>query len=103
MKPLRRVLSLWHGVITRNPPRADLHIILNAVAAKWDISPEMLRERSRRYYALHPRQEFYWRALQAGFSTLVVAPFVNRDHSTVIHGAARHAKRLAEEAAHEDW
>jgi chromosomal replication initiation ATPase DnaA len=72
--------------------------ILQEVAATHDVTVEDLKSEARGRWIVYPRQEAMWRMVQTGkFSLPQIASFLNRDHTTVLHGWKQHGKRLRRE------
>lgn len=78
------------------PKRILMADILKEVAAKHQITVANLVGQSRRYEFSRPRQEAYYRAFVEcpHQSYLQIAAFMNRDHTTVLHGVRLHCKRV---------
>jgi hypothetical protein len=96
-KPPRIMLSLYRGLVSvpgSNPSRPE---ILLYVANRYGLTVEDLTGPSRHRAVTIPRQEAMWRMVeQRRWSFPQIGRTFNRDHSTIMHGHARHAARLAE-------
>lgn len=99
------VLSLWHGVIhAPDAPRITMAEILQDVADKYHLTIADLKGPDRSQRVSRPRQEAMWRMRQElrddgtnRWSSLRIGQFIGgRDHTTVLHGVARHEERIYE-------
>lgn len=87
-----RALSLWKGPIETGE-RESIASICQAVADKREVHIREMKSRWRDRRITRARQEYYARAIAAGWSSVKVAAYLDRDHSTVLYGARRHAER----------
>lgn len=88
------VLSLWKGMIRTDPTMAE---IAAQVAAERRISISELKGVRRDAGLAHARQEAMWRMYQQGrWSLPQIGRFLNRDHTTVIHGIRVHERRIGQ-------
>lgn len=69
-------------------------LIIAEVAAKYGVLPVLILSDCSARIASRPRQEVMWRLVGLGYSTLEVGRALNRDHSTVVHGARMHKARM---------
>ena len=90
----RTVLSLFRGVIQRQPTMRD---ITAAVAEKHQLRPDEMRAGLRERGVAPPRHEAMWRIYQTGrYSYPQIARFSGyKDHTTVLHGVREHGRRRA--------
>lgn len=63
------------------------------ICMRHGITIDDLRGPSRERKFTHPRQEIMYAGVKAGLTRHQIARVVNRDHTTVIHGARQHAAR----------
>lgn len=90
--PLPPVLEL--------PKVSVVRTVVAQVAAKHRITPDLIMGRSRKQYIIEARQEVMWVLRQpptAWSYTRISRALGLKDHTTVIHGVAAHAKRCAQE------
>jgi chromosomal replication initiation ATPase DnaA len=88
------VLSLWKGWISTAPTMAK---IAARVAADRRVSVAELKGSRRDAWLARARQEAMWLMRQEGRWTLPqIGRFLNRDHSTVIHGIRAHERRIGQ-------
>lgn len=95
---MTKVLSIYKGWIER---RATMRCIVEDVAARYGfevgdiVGPvrhdALAKARQEAMYALAAETDEFGRPR---WSYLVIGDFLNRDHSTVIHGVGVHARRL---------
>lgn len=83
------------GVSLDEMPPETLRGMADEVCFRHGISLAALRGPGRRRNVAWPRQEFIWMARKTGrFTTTQIGRFLgDRDHTTVIYGARRHAER----------
>lgn len=82
---------------TVNVPEREIDAIIRRVAEAHDISISDMMGLSHEPHFAWPRQQAMWEALQTGkYSTTQVGLRFKRHHTTIIHGARRHAERLAQ-------
>lgn len=89
-----RVRVRFDGATLTQPP-STMALILVHVADKYDLTVAELRGKRRVHRIAHPRQEAMWMMRQAGKSLPQIGAYLNRDHTTVLHGVRRHEARLA--------
>ncbi len=70
--------------------------IIMAVADEYGVPAYQISGPSRAAVYAVPRQEVMRRALDAGYSSTRIGRALNRDHTTVIYGAARARERAAQ-------
>lgn len=82
-------------------PAGGLKGLLQQVADYYGVAPERLLWRDRQHSIAHPRQAFMWHARQVKwsdglprYSMPMIGAFLGLDHTTVLHGARQHEKRL---------
>ena len=76
------------------------HEILNTVAAAFHLTPEIIKSGKRSQRIAHARQiAMYLIREDTKLSTVEIGEFLNRDHSTVIHGWKIIAMRVAGDRA----
>ena len=76
------------------------HEILNTVAAAFHLTPEIIKSKKRSQRIAHARQvAMYLIREDTKLSTVEIGEFLNRDHSTVIHGWKIIAMRVAGDRA----
>jgi len=87
-------------VIEFAPRRTPATAALLAVATEHDISVSELRGPARCHRIAHPRQELMWLLYHHhSMSYPQIGRFLGgRDHTTIMHGVARHQERI--DAAH---
>lgn len=79
--------------VPRNLMMRDL---IEIVAHEHDVTVEALKGCGRRKLLSWARQDFMHRAREAGFSSPRIGAFIGgRDHTTITHGVAQHARRLS--------
>lgn len=85
---------------TKDRPRLMMSEILAEVAQRYGITVADLRGPAQRWAISHPRQEAMWLMRQQVRSdgtfwheVTKIARYLNRDHTTVLHGIAAHAAR----------
>lgn len=61
-------------------------VITDVLMRNIDVSREMLKGPGRYQSIVGPRHEVMWMMRQRGLPLKVIGTFLNRDHSTVIHG-----------------
>lgn len=84
----------WHAV---HVPEREVDAIIRRVAEAHEITPAQLLCESHEPRFAWPRQQAMWEALQTGkYSTTQLGKRFKRHHTTVIHGARRHAQRVAD-------
>jgi len=89
-------LSLWRGVWSPVLPRPMMSEIIADVAHRGGVKVADIKGASTARRVAEPRQEFYSLALREGFASTQIGAFCGRrDHSTVLSGAAQHAKRVS--------
>ncbi len=85
------VLSLWKG---RIKVRETMSSILDAVSLRYGVSIADLKGPARYRTIAWPRQEAMWRMVETGRVSLPqIGAFLNRDHTTILHGWRQHGKR----------
>lgn len=73
--------------------------IVQQVADKFGLTVEQLVSDSRRQHLVFARQELYWRLhMETTWSIARIGRFLDRDHTTVLHGIRKHRKLLLAEA-----
>ena len=78
----------------------DEYAILNAVAQAFHLTPEIIKSKKRSQRIAHARQvAMYLIREDTKLSTVEIGEFLNRDHSTVIHGWKIIAMRVAGDRA----
>lgn len=84
---------LWctPSVIEVDLPLRDLLRVV--AAAHNDVTAADLRGPSRARHVVLARQEFFWRAARGRMSYSQIAAFLNRDHTTALHGIGQHCRR----------
>jgi chromosomal replication initiation ATPase DnaA len=81
------------------PPAPRLGALLRAVAEEWAVSPGELLSPRRPMRLAEPRQALFGLARELTRHSLpAIGRVFARDHTTVRHGALRHAQRLANPA-----
>lgn len=82
------VKDIWHN---GNPTLQEL---IQKVAEKYGVSVEDIKSARRTHAIMKPRLEFYYRARTETFHSYpTIGRFCgNRDHTTVLSGAIKHAK-----------
>lgn len=66
------------------------------VAGQYRLTLDDLKGPRRRRREAWPRQELMWRLSHEGGRSLPqIGAYLNRDHTTVLHGVRRHAERAA--------
>lgn len=87
-------LRVYRGAGGPSLSRRTRDLIIAEVAAKYGVLPVLILSNCSARIASRPRQEVMWRLVGLGYSTLEVGRALNRDHSTVVHGARRHKARM---------
>lgn len=85
--------------MSQSPPTqtAMLRAILDTVAFVHGVTADDLKGPARARAIVRPRQRFMYEAGNLGrWSWPQIGGFVNRDHTTAIHGARAHARRMAQ-------
>jgi chromosomal replication initiation ATPase DnaA len=88
-------------------PTGGMRAILAETAAEYGLEPETLLAPIRKNIVVFPRQDFMWRCRQLRwedgthrYSLPKIAEFVGgMHHTSVLHGARQHAKRLLQAGA----
>ena len=75
------------GERSKPAPRGAIAKIIKDVADEFGVLPSEIRGTDRSRHLVWPRQEAMRRAHEAGFSYPQIGHVLNRDHTTVIHGA----------------
>ena len=90
-------LSLWPWRLPAPPaPLPRVRDILAEVAQRRGLTAEAIVGRARAPAALvAARQEVMARAVASGRSLHAIGRELDRDHTTVLHGARAHARRVA--------
>lgn len=77
-------------------PRGQIMAMIDAVAARHGITRAEIMGRSHEYRFSHPRQEAYWTLREnTPLSYPAIGRLFGRDHTTIVHGARAHEKRMA--------
>lgn len=72
-------------------------VIHAQVAAKHNLTPREMMEKTQEFRIAHPRQEAFYRAHKAGYSMSKIARYFGGfDHTTVIHGIKSYQSRAAQ-------
>lgn len=81
--------------------RTDTVPIIERVARRFALEPDVILGRSRRRSVAYARQVVYWALREAGWSYHEIGSIVGRDHTTVIYGVAaiEEQRRLSSEFA----
>ena len=82
------------------PPikRMTMRAIAIQVAAKHGLTVDEMRSDRRSRAVVVARHEAWWRSREETLNSLPqIGRYFNRDHSTIMHGIAMHAERLAAE------
>lgn len=94
------MLSIWRGPVAA--PRDQISDILSDVAARHRTTVDLIKGDCRYSEVVRARQEVMYRLrglLRPDGSHRLSLPrigqILNRDHTTVIHGMKRHARRIA--------
>lgn len=108
---LRQIIAHASGLLAhKTSPVETRHVLMNVAHAVWrrpslkalaaevcmeeDFTVEELRGRPRGWFYVWPRQYFMYLAIvRYGYTASAVGRFLNRDHSTVIHGVRAHTSR----------
>jgi hypothetical protein len=78
--------------VERNSVPLPIHAIFSEVCAKHGFTAELMRGERRNSTLFLARGEFYFRAAaETAASFPIIGRVINRDHTTVIYGAARYA------------
>ncbi len=88
--------SFWERY--RRPIRQSMREILSDVARVNFITVEDLKSRAKDRRVSYPRQEFMYLARLAQYSTTQIGRMIGRDHSSVVHGANAHRRRIEKAA-----
>lgn len=95
-----------HAPVVRRPPPEPIPLpppkpnarqyvkILHDVATRHNMTPDDIISPNRSPRFVEARQEAFYLLKQAGYSMLQIGRFCNRDHTTVMHGANKHAAKL---------
>lgn len=79
--------------LARVLPAADK--VLDETCAKYSVSKDSILAQVRFPEIVAPRQEVMWRLrTELGCSFPVIAKFLGRDHTTIMHGVRAHQLRL---------
>lgn len=90
--------SLWRGVIPLNPPRRSMDEICHEIARTYAMTVEDMKGPGRDRSFTIPRQHcMFVMSQQKHLSLPMIGKFLNRDHTTVLHGVRAHAARVAAE------
>ena len=74
----------------------SLNTIVAEVCAKYGVSWRELISQRRWKPLVHARHEVYWRCItETSASYSRVGRFMNRDHTTIMHGVKVHGQRIA--------
>jgi chromosomal replication initiation ATPase DnaA len=74
----------------------QLSTLAHVTAREYGVKAKDIRGKSRVRQFVMPRQKVMAIALDMGYSSTMVGRFLGgRDHSSVLHGAARHKERVA--------
>lgn len=87
------------GINGLGPSGVAMHTVARAMAEQYGMTLDDLSGSSRISSVSHARQHIMAELVEAGFSTPRIGHMLNRDHSTVIHGAKAHRERVEREAA----
>lgn len=88
------VLSLWKGEID---PKARLTMrqVIADVAEKHGVTVAQLQGSSRERSLSYARQEAMYEARRITQKSLpLIGQYLNRDHTTILHGVRAHAARI---------
>lgn len=76
-------------------PRQSYINILKMVAKKHGLEPEIIQGAVRSREVIAARHEFWYRVHnELGYSCARIGRLENKDHTTILHGTAKHAARL---------
>jgi len=76
-------------------PRQSYINILKMVAKNHGIDPETIQGGSRFKKVIFARHEFWYRVhTELGYSFARIGRLENKDHTTILHGTAKHAARV---------
>ncbi len=89
-----KALSLWHGVMLVTNHSETMRAVADDVCERWRISLAELKGPGRTMRLIVPRHEFCYEARRLGKSLTQIGRFLNRDHTTVLHGDRAHARRM---------
>ena len=94
------VAKPWEIVelIERSRERGSMLEIAASVAGKHRLGVKDLKGQNKYRRVAQPRQEAMWEMHQAGYSYPQIGRFLNRDHTTVMHGVRAHEARMGAEA-----
>ena len=86
-------ISLWKGVMP--PIRQSMPQMIEDIADRYGVTVEDLKGTCTKQRSSVPRQHFMWLAYQQTHLSLpMIGRFLNRDHSSVLHGIRQHRARL---------
>lgn len=91
-KPLPREVMAANGF---GPVGSTIREVVSAIAEQYGLTVQDICGPSKAHGVSHPRQHIMNELIQMGFSTTRIGRFLNRDHSTVVYGAAAHRERMA--------
>lgn len=78
------------------PVRKMIPHIAKEVCLKHGVTKAQITGEVRQLYVARARQEIMWRCMRElpHATTTLVGTFLNRDHTTVIHGCRKHQRRV---------
>ena len=93
------VKNIWHD------EKPSLAHLIKEVAEKYGVTVDDIRSARRTRAIMQPRLEFYYRArTETPYSYPEIGKFCgNRDHTTILTGARRHAKRTGKALPENDY
>ena len=97
------VSDLKAGLSPLATPRDNYLNVLRQVAQKHNLDPNDIMGENRNRKLIAARHEFWYIAhFQLGYSYCHIGRFAKKDHSTILHGAKKHAAMLdrVQEEAH---
>lgn len=84
----------WVMIPDHEIPKQKGELIIDEVCEQRELPVAMVIGHVRSGPLVHARQEIMYRmTVELGYSTVMVAKMMNRDHSTVVYGRQKHAKR----------
>jgi hypothetical protein len=89
------VVSELTGLAPLATPRDNYVNVLRMVAAKHNLDPNDIMGENRNRKLIAARHEFWYIAhFELGYSYCHIGRFAKKDHSTILHGAKKHAAML---------
>ena len=82
-------------VKSKRTPPLWARVLIRDVAEQYGLTPEDIQASSQKATIAHPRQHVYYALYATGRCSLsMIGSWFNKDHSTILHGIRRHARRF---------